>query len=122
MHNLLVASHEKIGGIMKREQATFNNVKMQAPVTGRCKYAFVDSVEHRADRILIGALIPVSYEHGVAQRTEDGFELRICSFESKYEQWFANCMDDLAWVLEGDTAQSAYVQACHELLPLCAAA
>ena len=100
-----------------------NFTKMASCCAGRCKYAFVDSDEHRADRILIGALIPTSFEYQERQRVTEGYELRICSFESRYESWFLNCMADLAWVLEGDAQAQAsedprdsYDKACKTLL------
>ena len=92
-----------------------NHLKLVTRLSGRCRYAFVDVDEHRADRILIGALIPVSFERPGSIRRNDGFELRICSFERKYETWFLNCMSDLEWVIEGTCAES-YARACETLL------
>lgn len=110
---------------MERTQPTRNNVKMDTRMSGRCKYAFVDSPEHRADRILIGALIPAAFEHQEARSSTEGYELRICYFDRKYEAWFLNCMADLAWVLEGDDQNGghpgAYARACADLLGAMAA-
>lgn len=119
---------------MSQVVGTRNFAKMSTCGARRSKYAFVDSSEHRADRILIGALIPVSFERQGRKRTNGAYELRICSFDSKYESWFLNCMADLEWVLEGDELASdgfcsdgeddagAYARACRHLLDVVAAA
>ena len=119
---------------MSQVAGTRNFAKMSTCGAKRSKYAFVDSSEHRADRIFIGALIPVSFERQGRKRTNGAYELRICSFDSKYESWFLNCMSDLEWVLEGDGLapdgfrcegkgdSGAYAQACRELLNVVAAA
>ena len=119
---------------MAQVDSTRNFAKMSTCGAKRSKYAFVDSSEHRADRILIGALIPVSFERQGRKRTDGRYELRICSFDSKYETWFLNCMADLEWVIEGDDLvaggmlyedgddPSAYARACRALLEVVAAA
>lgn len=107
----------------KPEEA-HNCVKQAEAEPGRCRYLFVDSAEHHGDRILVGSLIPVKFFPLQAGDTRnrtlaaegDGeapFELRLCSFEARYESWFLCCMADLEWVLkvEGD-----YLEACEQLL------
>ena len=107
---------------MTTYEPTRNNLKLTSRMANRCKYAFVDSVEHRADRILIGALIPVSFERDGASKTDNGFELRVCSFDRKYESWFMACMADLGWVLGDDGDQGeGYRRACQVLLGAVAA-
>lgn len=106
-----------------KQQEARNCVKQAAVEPGRCRYLFVDSAEHQGDRILVGSLIPVKFfplEAGdtrnrtsAADGEEAAFELRLCSFEERYESWFLCCMADLEWVLkvEGD-----YLGACEQLL------
>lgn len=107
---------------MERTQTSRNHMKLTTRLSGKCKYAFVDSPDHRADRILIGALIPAVFERMQPNDAEAGYELRICTFDAKYEAWFLNCMADLAWVLEGDEATPAeYSKACATLLGAAAA-
>lgn len=90
-----------------------NSVKLVANEAEECRYAFVDAVEHQADRILMGALIPVRYEKVETNDPEAAFELRICSFKERYESWFLCCMSDLEWVLE---KERGYAEACEHIL------
>lgn len=90
-----------------------NNVKLAALDEDRCRYAFVDSAEHHADRILMGSLIPTAFEAVEERESFEGFELRVCSFKSRYESWFLCCMSDLEWVLQ---VEGNYVKACEQLL------
>lgn len=100
-----------------------NNVKLAEVEPGRCRYLFVDSTEHHADRIIVGALIPAKFEPLDPDDTRRrdfeqpqgslGFEQRICSFDSRYESWFLCCMADLEWVLQNE---GSYFQACEQLL------
>lgn len=92
-----------------------NNVKLATLEEGQCRYAFVDSSEHCADRILMGSLIPTRFEVLEEQRMHDGFEVRVCSFKSRYESWFLCCMSDLEWILQ---VNGNYVGACERLLGL----
>ncbi len=100
---------------MEEKNATLNNMKLSTRLSGRCKYVFVDAVEHRAERFLIGALIPVSFEYKVEANPSRPYELRVCSFESRYEQAFLECMADLelAMFLDG---RDDYPQYCRALL------
>ena len=79
-----------------------NNVKLASLDEERCRYAFVDSREHSADRILMGSLIPTRFEKVEDATGCDGFEVRVCSFKERYESWFLCCMSDLEWVLQVD--------------------
>lgn len=90
-----------------------NSVKLASNKTGECRYAFVDAAEHQADRILMGALIPVRYEKIETGDPEAAYELRICSFEERYESWFLCSMSDLEWVLE---KERGYAEACKDIL------
>lgn len=109
---------------MKQPKNTFpvhNHMRLVSADADRCRYVFVDSAEHHADRILMGALIPVKFEppvpqHGRSDASDSGSlgcELRVCSFQTRYESWFLCCMSDLEWVLQ---AECDYIQACEELL------
>lgn len=89
-----------------------NYIKLASDDAERCRYGFVDSRDHDADRIIMGALIPARFE----PRTPDPkarFEVRICSFEARYESWFLCCMADLEWVLQ---VEDGYSRSCEELL------
>lgn len=94
--------------------STRNYMKLNSEDEKRCRYAFIDSNEHHADRILMGALIPVRFESQNRIGTSKvRFEVRICSFESRYESWFLCCMSDLEWVL---SVEGGYSGSCEELL------
>lgn len=90
-----------------------NSVKLVAHTANECRYAFVDSAEHQADRILMGALIPVRYEKVETNDPDSAYELRICAFEQRYESWFLCSMADLEWVLE---KERGYEDACERIL------
>lgn len=100
---------------LKRNKNTIscNSVKLVSNETEECRYAFVDSREHQADRILMGALIPVRYERVETNDPEATYELRICAFKERYESWFLCCMSDLEWVLE---KERGYADACEQIL------
>lgn len=97
----------------KQQFFVHNNVKLASSVDERCRYAFVDSKEHRADRILMGSLIPTAFETVESEAEHEEFEIRVCSFKSRYESWFLCCMSDLEWVLQ---VEGNYVKACEKLL------
>lgn len=92
---------------------TMNNMKLTTRLSGRCKYVFVDSSDHKAERFLIGALIPVSFEYVVERRAGQPYELRVCSFECRYEAAFLECMADLelAMFLAGNDDYPAFCRA-----------
>lgn len=106
----------------KQEEAR-NCVKQAEVEPGRCRYLFVDSAEHHGDRILVGSLIPVKFfplqaddtrnRSLVSDGEEAAFELRLCSFDERYESWFLCCMADLEWVLK---VEGEYLEACEQLL------
>lgn len=101
-----------------KQFATHNHIKLNGAPSQYCRYAFVDSEEHQGDRILMGALIPVRFEKADAVRVQGedglpGFELRLCTFQERYESWFLCSMADLEWVLQ---VQGDYIQACEQLL------
>lgn len=49
-----------------------NNIRQAQVEEGRCRYLFVDSADHRADRIIMGSLIPTRFlpldEHDTRNR------------------------------------------------------
>lgn len=90
-----------------------NSVKLISNEQEECRYAFVDAVDHQADRILMGALIPVRYEKVETNDPESPYELRICAFKERYESWFLCSMSDLEWVLE---KEKGYAEACERIL------
>ena len=100
---------------MEARNATLNNMKLATRLSGRCKYVFVDTAEHRAERFLIGALIPVSFDYPASSPGNQPYELRVCSFEHRYEQGFLECMADLelAMYLDG---RDDYPEYCRALL------
>lgn len=100
-------------GLQKKQFLVHNNVKLASLEENRCRYAFVDSTQHHADRILMGSLIPMRFEAVEEPVQVEGFELRIGSFKSRYENWFLCCMSDLEWVLQ---IEGNYIQACEQLL------
>ncbi len=99
--------------LKKKKTITCNNVKLTSPEPEMCRYAFVDSREHQADRILTGALIPVRYEPARDAKPGDDYELRVCSFKERYESWFLCCMSDLEWVLD---AEPRYASECERMM------
>lgn len=102
-----------MGASSSKQFFVHNNVKLSSADEDRVRYLFVDSSEHRADRILMGSLIPTTFEKLEEPVAEEGFELRLCSFRKRYESWFLCCMSDLEWVLQ---AEGNYVKACEKLL------
>ena len=100
---------------METTNATLNNMKLATRLSGRCKYVFVDSVEHKAERFLIDSLIPVSFEYPTKTSGGQPYELRVCSFECRYEQSFLDCMADLEWAMFLD-GHDDYPKYCRALL------
>lgn len=101
-----------------------NYVRQASVDPGYCRYLFVDSADHRADRVIMGSLIPVRFLPLDAEDTRNRtlttenqetppFALRLCSFEERYESWFLCCMADLEWMLK---VEGPYLEACEELL------
>lgn len=82
-----------------------NNLKLDTKLPGRCEYVYMDSPDHRADRLFIRSRIPVRFRR--KEMGKEGFDyvLVFCRFKRKYESAFLECMADLdrAMMLEGCT-------------------
>lgn len=72
-----------------------NNIKIDTIIPGRCSYCYLDTPEHRADRLFIRSEVPVDFEDQEFQHPNFEYVLVFCSFSKKHESAFLQCMADL---------------------------
>lgn len=88
-----------------------NYLKLDTKVPGLREYVYMDSPDHRADRLFIRSRIPVQFRRKDMGRGSFDYVLVFCRFKKKYESVFLECMADLdkAMILEG---HRGYQDAC----------
>ena len=80
---------EKKYGLNK---SPYNYLKLKSTNIGICSYAYIDSIENRADSLFVANEIPVSFDNDYIKGK---FKCILCRFEKEYEEKFLKCMNNL---------------------------
>lgn len=72
-----------------------NHIKIDTRFPGRCSYCYLDTPEHRADRLFIRSEVLVDFEDMEFQHPDLNYVVVFCSIAKKHEKAFLQCMADL---------------------------
>ena len=72
-----------------------NNVRVNHILPWMRAYAYVDTAEHLADRLLIAREVPVRFRRKEYGHPNSPYVVVFCSFNKRYEKSFVKCMADL---------------------------
>ena len=72
-----------------------NNVKIDNVFPWICEYAFLDTPDYAADKVLIAREVPVKFRRREYRSQFCPYVMVFCRFNAKHEEAFLKCMADL---------------------------